>query len=45
MEEPHARLERFDEGQYLDLDDPNFKLDFIYVLKGGLEIELELNQV
>ncbi len=45
MEEPHARLERFDKDQCLDLDDPNFKLDFIYVLKGGLEIELELDQV
>ena len=36
MEMPHARLERFEEGEEIHLDDPNFNLDFIYVLKGTL---------
>lgn len=45
MEEPHARLERFDQGMQIEIDDPNCALDFIYVLKGGIQINLELNQV
>lgn len=43
MQMPHARLERFSKDQPVDIEDPNFNLDFIYVLKGGLEIDLELN--
>ena len=36
MEMPHAYLERFDKHEKLKLDDPDFTLDFIYVLKGGI---------
>lgn len=43
LQMPHARLERFEKGQVIEMEDPNFKLDFIYVLKGGLEIEMELD--
>ena len=42
---PHARLERFDNGKELELEDPNFNIDFIYVLRGGLQIDLELEQL
>ena len=27
------------------MEDPNFKLDFIYVLKGGIQVDLELDQM
>ena len=36
MEMPHARLERFNEGDEIKLDDPYFNMDFIYVLKGSI---------
>ena len=45
MEMPHARLERFDEGEEIKLDDPYFNLDYIYVLKGSVQIDMELGQV
>ena len=43
MQMPHARLERYDKDQVIEMEDANFKLDFIYVLKGGLQIDLELD--
>ena len=43
MQMPHARLERFGVGQKIDIDDPSFRLDYIYCLKGGITVELELN--
>ena len=45
MEMPHACLERFNEGDEIQLDDPRFNLDFIYVVKGSLNITMELGQV
>ena len=42
---PHAHLERYEIDQELPIDDPVFNMDYYYVLKGGLQIELELGQV
>ena len=45
MKMPHACIERLNKDQCLKFEDNNTSLDFIYVLKGNLSVELELNQV
>lgn len=45
MQMPHARLERLDFDQELEIEDLSSNLDYIYVLKGGLKIEAELTQI
>ena len=45
MSMPHARLERLNIDQELEIEDPTASLDYIYVLKGGLKIETELTQI
>ena len=45
MEMPHAYLERLDFGEEIKMKDLNFEMDYICVLKGGVEVSLELGQI
>ena len=45
VEQPHAYLERFEAGDEIPMEDADFKLDFFYVLKGSIQIDMELGQV
>lgn len=36
VEMPHAYLERYNENDVVQVEDPDFNMDFIYVLKGSI---------
>ena len=42
MERENSHIERLGMHEQVELEDPDFALDFIYVLHGALEVTLEL---
>ena len=40
VESPHTYLERFNEGDTVTMEDPIKSMDFLFVLKGAIQINL-----
>ncbi len=42
MEKENSHIERLGMNEKIDITDPNFKLDYIYVVHGAIEVTLSL---